>query len=397
MEIKKLQKNLIKLNIYAFFLAFLVVIPVIVPFFQAKGLTLKDVFLLQGIFGIALICFDVPAGYLADYLGRKQMMILGSMISALGYSVLSLGDTFLHFAIFEVIVGLGLSFQSGCDVAILYNTVEQLKLTGAKSKFLGQRIMANTTGEGVASLLGGALVGFSLNLPAHVNAVTAWIPVLIAFTIYDPPGMCLPKGSHLQNFRNISKALFGHSKLLSFVILNFIFYSFATYCAIWSLQAYWKERGIPVSSFGYLWAANSFAVALVSFFTHKIEKKLGPVKVIILISLLPVLGYLGMGYSGGLIGLIFTLAFPVCRGLNQVIFQDAINSRVPAEIRATANSVGILGMRALFVVFGPLLGFFIDKYGTNEAMKLMGFVYLIGLFVIALPLLSQRREFKVGT
>ena len=396
MEHRKLQNNLIKLNIYAFFLTFLVVIPVIVPFFQAKGLSLKDVFLLQGIFGMALICFDVPAGYLADYLGRKKMMVLGSIISALGYSVLSIGSSFQHFALFEIIVGLGLSFQSGCDVAILYNSVEKLKLVGSKSKFLGQRIMSNTTGEGVASLLGGALVGFSLDLPATVNAVMAWIPVLVALTIYDPPGQSLPKGSHLQNLKNISKALFGHSKLLSFVILNFIFYSFATYCAIWSLQAYWKERGIAVGLFGYLWAANSFAVALVSFFTHRIEKKIGPVKVIILISLLPVVGYLGMGFSGGLIGLVFTLAFPVCRGLNQVIFQDAINSRVPAEIRATANSVGSLGMRALFVVFGPLLGFYIDKYGTNEAMKLMGVVYLAGLFLVAMPLLSQRREFKVG-
>lgn len=396
MEHRKLQHNLIKLNIYAFFLAFLVVIPVIVPFFQAKGLSLKDVFLLQGIFGMALILFDVPAGYLADYLGRKKMLVLGSVISDIGYSVLNLGNSFLHFAIFEVIVGLGLSFQSGCDVAILYNTVEKLKLAGSKSRLLGQRIMSNTTGEGVASLLGGALVGFSLDLPATVNAATAWIPVLVALTIYDPPGNSLPKGSHLQNLKNISKALFGHSKMLSFVILNFIFYSFATYCAIWSLQAYWKERGIEVAHFGYLWAANSFAVALISFFTHKIEKKLGPVKVIILISLLPVIGYLGMGFSGGLIGLIFTLAFPVCRGLNQVIFQDAINSRVPAEIRATANSVGSLGMRALFVIFGPLLGFFIDKYGINEAMKLMGFIYVAGLFLVAMPLLSQRHHFKVG-
>lgn len=396
MEHKKLQNNLIKLNIYAFFLAFLVVIPVIVPFFQAKGLSLKDVFLLQGIFGMALIIFDVPAGYLADYLGRKKMMVLGSIISAIGYSVLSLGNSFLHFAIFEIVVGLGLSFQSGCDVAILYNSVEKLKLAGSKSRLLGQRIMSNTTGEGVASLLGGALVGFSLDLPATVNAATAWIPVLVALTVYDPPGNSLPKGSHLQNFKNISKALFGHSRLLSFVILNFIFYSFATYCAIWSLQAYWKERGIEVAHFGYLWAANSFAVAVISFFTHRIEKKLGPVKVIILISLLPVIGYLGMGFSGGLIGLIFTLAFPVCRGLNQVIFQDAINSRVPAEIRATANSVGSLGMRALFVVFGPLLGFYIDRYGTNEAMKMMGFIYVAGLFVVALPLLKQRQHFKVG-
>lgn len=396
MQNQKLYDNLLKLNLYAFFLAFLVVMPVIVPFFQAKGLSLSEVFSLQGIFGISLICFDLPAGYIADYLGRKKMMIIGSVITAIGYSILSISETFLHFAIFEIVVGLGLSFQSGCDVAILYNSIEKLSLAGSKTKFLGSRIVSNTTGEGIASLLGGALVGISLSLPAQINALTAWLPVFIACTIYDPPGQNLPKGSHLQNFRNISKALFGHSRLLSFVILNFIFYSFATYCAIWSLQAYWKERDISVQHFGYLWAANSFTIALISFFAHRIEKKIGSAKVIILVSILPVVGYLGMGFLGGLLGLISTVAFPICRGLNQVIFQEAINSRVPAEIRATANSIASLGMRALFVIFGPLLGYIIDQHGTNTAMQVMGFIYLAGLFLVALPLLSQKRHFRLG-
>lgn len=395
MEIQKLYSNILKLNVYAFFLAFLVVIPVIVPFFQAKGLTLAEVFLLQGVFGISLICFDLPAGYVADYLGRKKMMVLGSFITAIGYSILTLGQNFFHFMIFEIVVGLGLSFQSGCDIAILYNSIEKLDLAGSKSKFLGKRIMSNTTGEGVASLLGGVLVGISLDLPAHINAITAWIPVVVALTVYDPPAEGLPRGSHLQNFKTISKALFGHSKLLTFVLLNFIFYSFATYCAIWTLQAYWKEQGIGINYFGYLWAANSFTVAFISFFAHKIEKKIGPSKVIIIVALLPIFGYLGMGYNGGILGLVFTLAFPLCRGLNQVIFQDAINSRVPAEIRATANSVGSLGMRALFVIFGPLLGYIIDSRGTNTALKAMGFVYLACLFLIALPLLTQRQHFRV--
>ena len=81
-----------------------------------------------------------------------------------------------------------------------------------------------------------------------------------------------------------------------------------------------------------------------------------------------------------------------------MVKQEENKTRLGREIRATANSVGSLGMRALFVIFGPLLGFFIDKYGTNEAMKLMGlgFIYVAGLFLVAMPLLSQRHHFKVG-
>ena len=53
-------------------------------------------------------------------------------------------------------------------------------------------------------------------------------------------------------------------------------------------------------------------------------------------------------------------------------------------------------MRALFIVFGPLLGHMIDQQGAAPAMAMMGWVYVAGLFVVAMPLLSQRKEFKIN-
>ena len=394
-EQQKLQRNIFKLSLFGFFQMFMVIIPVIVPYWQGLGLTLKEVFMLQGIFGVALIIFDAPAGYMADIVGRKKSLLVGTIISALGWQILWMGSTFTHFAIYELIVGLGLSLQSGCDVALLYNSLDKLELKGRKAGFLGRRLTYSTLGEGIASLLGGALAGVSLILPAYVNSVVVFIPVFIAMTIYEPTGQKLDRGSHIENFRAIGKALFGHSRLLTYAIINFIFYGFSTYVAVWSLQPYWKDRGIMVVMFGYLWAANNFAVAIVSRYAHWIEEKVGSTNVVIAISILPIIGYLGMGYAGGLWGLAFTLAFPMCRGLNQVIFQDAINSRVPMDIRATTNSIGSLGVRALFILFGPLIGHVLDVRGSSDMMKVLGYIYFVGFFAVAIPLLRQRRAFRL--
>lgn len=393
-EIRKLTLNIPKVYLYAFFQTFLVIIPVIVPFWQAKGLTLKEIFILQGIFGVALILFDAPAGYIADYFGRKKTLVTGALVTAIGFQVLWVGETFLDFAIYEVILGLGLALSSGTDVAILYNSLEKLNTEGRRARFLGWRVTSSTMGEGVASLLGGALAAYSINWPAYANAMTAWIPVLIALTLYDPPGQNLPRGSHVQNFKDIGKALFGHSRLLTYAIFNFIFYSFATYCAVWILQPYWKERGVAVAMFGYLWAANSFLVALVSRYAHVIEERLGSVRVVWMIAVLPAIGYLGMAYTPGWWGIAFILAFPLCRGLNQVIFQDAINTRVPAEMRSTTNSIGSLGMRMMFIIFGPLIGHILDRGGTTDALTVLGIVYVAGIFAVAMPLLGQRHAFR---
>ena len=394
-ENSQIQKNLVKLYGYSFFQSFLIVIPVIVPFWQKKGLSLQEIFMLQGIFGFALILCDAPAGYLADLFGRKKSMIIGSLISALGFQILWFGQSFFDFAVYEVIVGIGLSLQSGCDVAILYNTLDKLKIGGNKAKYLGKRIFYLCIGEAVASVLGGLLASHSLDWPAYANAVSVWLPMIFALGLHEPSGQMLSRASHMTNFRNIGSALFRHSRLLTLVLSSFILYGFATYCAVWSLQPYWKARGLNYTSFGYLWAVNCALVAIVSRYAHLIEEKIGAVNVVIVIGLTPIVGYLGMGFTGGLFGLLFTLAFPICRGLNQVIFQDAINSRVPAEMRATVNSIGSLGMRALFIFFGPIIGSALDNGGPDHVMKILGFSYVVIFFLITLPILAQRNQFRV--
>ncbi len=392
----KLASNIPKLYAFAFFQFFLVVMPVLVPFWEDKGLTLKEIFLLQGVFGAALVIFDTPAGYAADLFGRKKSMIIGGVITALAYQVLWVGNTFWDYVAFEIVCGLGISLTAGCDIALLYNTLEKIESKESRAAIMGKRATAMTLGEGIAALLCGGLVSVSLSLPIYVQAITSWIPMLVACTLIEPEGQKLSRESHVENIKHIARAMFGHSKLLTFVIISFMFYGFATYCAAWALQPFWKAKGLPYEFFGYLWAGNCFASAFVSRYAHDLEVKIGSTRSILIIAALPIIGYLGMGLTPGYFGLVFGLAFPICRGLNFVLLSDAINTRVPAEIRSTVNSVANLGLRGLFIVFGPLIGHALDTSGVENTFVILGLVFVGGFFAIALPLLSQRRHFRMS-
>ena len=229
-------------------------------------------------------------------------MVAGSIISAIGFQFLWYGHTFYDFAIYEIIIGIGLSLQSGCDIAILYQSLEKLRLHGSGAGYLGRRLNYSTTGEAIASLFGGFFGGISLFLPAYVQAGVAWIPMFIAMSLYEPEGQKLSSASHIQNFRMIGKAVFGHSKLLTFTILAFIFYGFATFVAVWSMQPYRLTRGLSISLFGYHWAANNLLVAFVGRYVYLVERRLGSVAIVIIIALLPVIGYFGMAFTPRLWG-----------------------------------------------------------------------------------------------
>jgi len=90
----------------------MVIIPVIVPFFESRGLSLAQVFYLQAIFAAFVVLFEVPSGYIADVFGRRNVLIAGSIFHGLGFSWLYFAEGFAQLVLFEMTVGLGLSFLS---------------------------------------------------------------------------------------------------------------------------------------------------------------------------------------------------------------------------------------------------------------------------------------------
>jgi MFS family permease len=401
-ERRKIKANIPKVYVLNFFMMFLVTIPIIVPYWKQFGLNLKDIYQLQAIFGLMMIFLDVPAGYISDLFGRKKCLIIVGCFNALTYFILLNGKTFWHFALFEISAAIGFALYSGCDIALLYDSYDCLNSDRSESNlvkvnqtksFLGKRIFFSQTGEAVGSFLGGALAVYSLKLPALINSFTAWIPLFIALTLTEPPRHVFESKKHLENIKTIYNSLFRHSPLLSIMIIFNIVYGFSTFAAVWAYQSYWEEINIPIKYFGILWALFNFAVAILARFSASIENKLSSLTVVLIVAISPVIAYLGLGLSSSYIGLLFLLFFAICRSLNGVILQDGINSRVPATMRATTNSICSLGMRGIFFFFGPWFGHLLDQRGVHYSFILMGQVFVGVFFIIAIPLIRMRKQF----
>ena len=101
---------------------FLVVMPVIVPFFQSKGLSMQDVFVLQALFMLMVLVLEVLSGYAADLFGRKGALVAGALFCGLGHSVLLFAEGFWDLVLFEACLALARSLVSGADLAIAYES-----------------------------------------------------------------------------------------------------------------------------------------------------------------------------------------------------------------------------------------------------------------------------------
>ncbi|MFP6817110.1 MAG: MFS transporter [Pseudomonadales bacterium] len=393
---QRLQRNLVRTLMLGFFQVFLVIMPIAVPFFQSKGLSMQEVFSLQALFALVVLITEVPSGYVADMIGRKQTLVIGAVFCGIGHTLLLGADGFWTLAMFEAALGIGHSLVSGADIALLYDTELALERGEHEQRqVVGRLYFVRTLSEAVAGVTCSVLLLWSMDVAVYLQAVVGWVPLLVAFSLVEPPGRRLAKTGHLANMAQICRYLATHSAVLRLAFLALCIWSLTTFYAVWLLQKLWLEQGLGLSHFGYLWAILSLAAGLAGRWAHQVEEKIGTTAVLVFIGLAPALGYLGLDAFGAVGGYFASLTFWVSRGIGLVILRDAFNRRIPSEFRATANSLASFGFRAAFVITGPFVGYSFDLWGMSFTLGLLAVATLVIFASLIVPLVLAARAQQV--
>ena len=83
--------------------------------------------------------------------------------------------------------------------------------------------------------------------------------------------------------------------------------------------------------------------------------------------------------------MLASATFFLARGFGLVVLRDALNSRVPGEFRATANSLASFGFRGAFVLTGPFVGYSHDIWGMQTTLVMLAIVTLVIFGGLILP------------
>ncbi len=392
----KLHRNIPMIYGLAFFQCFMVIVPVIVPFFASKGLSLAEIFYLQAVFATTIVLLEAPSGYFADIFGRRNALLIGSIVHGCGYFLLNFANDFISLMVFEITLGIAFSLLSGADLALLYDTQKVLETeeNNEHSRSIAHLGVSKCIAEALGALLGGALALYSFDLMVLIQSASAWMCLLLALFIVEPPYRRDEAVADRIKIGEILRHLFSTDPILRQIIIAIPLYSLATFNVIWLIQPYWEAQGLSLAVFGVLWCVQSLTAALATRYGFALERNLGAAGALLIIGILPIVSQFGMAWFPGWIGIAIALLLFVGRGLKQVILVNALNRRVPSEFRATANSFASFLFRLSFIVSGPVIGYVAEIYGITMALQLLGICYIVIFVLVMLPLIQSVKSLQ---
>jgi len=393
---KGLFDNITLLAIIRFSKWFMLYMPIVKLFYEQNGLNNFQLFSLHAVHSVVIGLLEVPSGYFADRFGRRNSLIIGTVMNFTGFLIYSLLSGYWGFLIAELAIGIGVSFVSGSDSALLYDTLAEEKRERDYMKFEGRLSALGNFAESFAGLAisGIILLGVSDYRFAYVlQSVVALIGIPSALMLTEP-------GIHvrLQNrepgilLTAIRTSLI-ENKLLRNTILYSSIIGFSTLVMAWFTQILFYEVGLDPGLYGIVWTVLNLIVGLGSLMVCKIENRLGMKKTNILILVFIASGFFIPGLFTSLYAIPFLFVFYFVRGIATPALKNYINQIVPtSQIRATVMSIRSLIIRLFYALLGPLFGWISDTINLKTALLMAGFtVTVTGSISLIILNISQKK------
>ncbi len=389
----RLARDLRLFHLYRFLATSYLFIPVLVTFYQARGLDFTQITLLNTVYAVTAIIFEVPTGALADRFGRRRAMMLGALLSAAGCVVNYGGHGFWTFAVGWGLLALGMTLTSGADSAYLYDLLRAARREHEYRRREGTATAAKLVG-GAAALAFGGLVGARVSA-AGTYAATAIVcaaAALVAFAMRERPICRSANESFVVGMAHAARAVVVHKPLrfaVGFSLLLFTLLRMDQYL----LPPYLVRAGLGVGSVGVVLAALSLVGAAAASRIELVRRRTGEGALVWGLPLGLALGYLVLGRWFAVWGIGLMAVQAIANGLYSPFSKELLNREIAdSGQRATVLSVESMARRLSFGAFAPVAGALIDRHGLGAGLYACAAIGLVGGALLIFSTVRRHRR-----
>lgn len=397
--IKKLKQNISISYVYNFFLQLNITSAIWVLYLAFKGMSLVEIGLLESIYHITGLIFELPTGALADLYGRKFCVVLGRVVNVISCILMITSSSFLGFAISFVLSCAAMNLNSGAAEALVYDSLKELGEEEKYKKIWGELAFVMSIAQGIAVLLGGILADIQF-LYAYIFGTVIQIVALIISFSFNEPHIDNKKVKSKSKNQNKKEKIVINQLITSINVLKdrkIVLYLIMFSALVGSLQTtvffysqqYFSDLNYTKTKIAIICALGSLIEAVSSKYAYKIENGLKIKGILLGTSIINIIALAGLAFVKEL-SILFFLLTSVTGGLAFTIFSDYINSRIPSEHRATILSFDSLCFSIFMICVFPLFGLLAEHIGFSITFGVIAILYIPAMLFLMLKLKKHK-------
>lgn len=382
------------LRLYPWYVAggsFYAWMPVFFLYFSSH-VSLTEVLVLEAIYYAVMVLLEVPSGYFSDRVGRRPTLVIASSALALAYLSFALASSFGALACGQVLLALGLAFNSGTDTSFHLATLEEL---GEAERYADReaKLASLTFAIGaVAAVGGGASALVDLRFAYVLALVGALIALIAAISFRAVERVHREASASLSttlrrclSIARTPRLAWFFGAVVAATIINHIPYEFYQPYLERLDDSPWEASTTPFVAGLHLALVQGVA-ALAARSSSPLAARFGPVRLVLAATALQLLLVVSMAWWLSPWVALLLVARSVPRALQDAPIRAVVAPHVPAELRATYLSLQSLTGRLGFSILLLTLSFSAaDMTRTLRSAAIIAAV-LVGALLLASPL-----------
>lgn len=377
--------NRIKENIrldyfYRFFSNFSITSAIWVLYLGYKGMNLIQIGLLESIFHITGLIFEIPTGAIADLLGRKKTIVIGRVLSLVACLIVMFSNNFIYLAIGFSIDALSYNLNSGSEDALVYDSLKILGKENEYEKILGRYNLIIEIAGGIAVFIGGALANISFTLSYAAAIFINLISLFFSLRFFEVLNKEKEvRGSLKETLREHFKGsyfILKENKRLRKLLVFFPLVSVFSATVFFYGQQYFSDSGLSKIQISLIFLAHGIFSGLGSLLSSKINRALKekgylfiPLGISVSIILFSLADYKVGIFSFCFIGFFTAMLYPISSNM--------INELIPSKMRATIISIDSMIFSIGMVLLFPIAGVIGEYISLRFAFLIIGIIISI--------------------
>jgi MFS family permease len=368
--------------------------PIWYLYILSNGVSYAQLGLIDAVWWAGLIVFEIPTGVIGDRIGRRNGLIVSSLMVIAAQLGMVLADAFPEFLLVFAWWAMAATFRTGTADAWLYdalaNRVEEDQFARVKGR--GSSVALVVTGT--TALAGGYIteVNMAYAYLASAGVTALSIPVLLSFPRTQGGGSGDPDGDSggsdgdaddeftVLDALPVIRSTFSQRPLRTFLPYVALFTG-----AFWGVNFFVQpvsvELGLSERHLGWLFASFTFLGAGASYAAGWLEETVGVRRWFTAIPPLLGVAFLAVAFVPMLAIPVF-VAMRVLRKAGMPLANQFINDRVDSVGRATALSSAGMVFHLVTIPFELSAGALGSLLSPLETIGVFGGVLAVGAVVI---------------